>query len=84
MELRNQNTINNMACFWVKGNQHPTLEIKIGQLLHNITCNVRTCSCNGSGTGYGGCQACCCTLKEIGSNYVGKIIGLINFSLTLK
>ena len=84
MELRIQNIVNDMACFWEKGSRHPTFETKIGQVLYNITCDVITCSCNGSRSGYAGCQTCCCTLKEMGSNYVGKIIGLINFPAILK
>ena len=63
-----------MACFWEEGSRYPTFEAKIGHSFHNITCNPETCLCNGTRTGHVGCQACCCTLREIDSNYVGKMI----------
>lgn len=48
--------------------------------IHDITCSDY-CSCDGSRTGYGGCQKCCCSKAHKKTRVKGKEAAIISISL---
>lgn len=63
-------------CFFKK--HTPSFSYNFGDgIIHDITCSDSYCSCDGSRTGYTGCQKCCCSKARKEASVEGKeaIIG---------
>ena len=55
---------NNEVCSFKDGNKYPTFLYNNGEQSEEINCTKETCKCDGSNTGYEGCQKCCCGIRE--------------------
>ena len=53
------------TCFFKDGVKNPYFlyYLSVEQPIE-IECSKDTCLCDGSNTGYRGCQSCCCTIRE--------------------
>ena len=56
--------INNEFCSFKDGDKNPTFLYNKGGQSVEILCTNETCHCDGSNTGYKGCQKCCCSIRE--------------------
>lgn len=52
------------TCKFKDGYSRPTFVYFMGVEKMNILCSNDSCHCDGSSTGYPGCQNCCCTVRE--------------------
>ena len=52
------------TCKFKDGDSRPTFVYSMGGEKIDILCSVDSCHCDGSSTGYTGCQNCCCTIRE--------------------
>ena len=53
------------TCFFKDGVKNPYFLYYLGDgQFVKIKCSRDTCLCDGSKTGYTGCQSCCCTIRE--------------------
>ena len=55
---------NNDVCSFKDGNTFPTFLYNNDEQSEEITCTNKTCQCDGSNTGYKGCQKCCCGIRK--------------------
>ena len=54
----------NDTCLFKDGDKFPSFIYQMGDNTEIILCSNTTCLCDGSDTGYKGCQSCCCAIKE--------------------
>ena len=60
-------------CFFKKHTVTPSFSYDFGDgIIHDITCPDSYCSCDGSRTGYTGCQKCCCSKARKETSVEGK------------
>ena len=53
------------TCFFKDGVKNPYFVFHLsGEQYIEIECSKAICQCDGSNTGYTGCQSCCCTIRE--------------------
>lgn len=52
------------TCKFKDGDRRPTFVYSMGGEKIDILCSTDSCHCDGSSTGYSGCQNCCCTVRE--------------------
>ena len=51
-------------CTFKDGDRIPTFLYFVNGESTEVLCSNGNCQCNGSNTGYKGCQSCCCTIRE--------------------
>ena len=54
----------NDTCIFQDGDKFPSFIYHMGGNTEIILCSNDTCLCDGSDTGYKGCQSCCCAIRE--------------------
>ena len=54
----------NDRCLFKDGDRFPTFMLYVNGKTTELLCSNDTCLCNGTNTGYIGCQSCCCTIRE--------------------
>ena len=54
----------NDRCLFKDGDQFPTFTHDSNGKTTELLCCNDTSLCDGTNTGYKGCQSCCCTIKE--------------------
>ena len=75
-------------CFFEGNSVMPSFSYDFGSgNIHDITCSDY-CSCDGSRTGYNGCQKCCCSKAQKKTSVKGKeaaiiLVSLLAFLLTI-
>ena len=59
------NKHNRDNCIFKDGEKVPTFIYQLsGDQYVQILCSKDTCHCDGSNTGYKGCQSCCCAMRQ--------------------
>ena len=69
------------TCTFRDGEKVPTFMYHLGgDQFIEILCSKDTCHCDGSNTGYKGCQSCCCAMREKheGNKKINKIHSRVN------
>ena len=54
----------NDTCIFKDGDKFPSFIYHMGGNTEILLCSNLTCHCDGSDTGYKGCQSCCCGIRE--------------------
>ena len=75
------NNHNRDTCTFRDGEKVPTFMYHLGgDQFIEILCSKDTCHCDGSNTGYKGCQSCCCAMREKheGNKKINKIHSRVN------
>ena len=85
MNLISSNPVSNEhnrdTCIFRDGEKVPTFIYHLGgDQFIEILCSKDTCHCDGSSTGYKGCQSCCCAMREKheGNKKTNKVHSRVN------
>ena len=54
----------NGRCLFKDRDRFPTFMHHVSGKTIELLCSNDTCLCDGTNTGYKGCQSCCCTIRE--------------------